>query len=180
MNTLSVNTPQVVDSYPYGRLRTKATFSIEFDSKKGFRSVFQTINPKNGVVNKPKKGTYSEIAFLSTNEDGFVETGSFYLNGDVKKLNEIFKFMAKNFDLYTKEQIEFISISLLADTKRSMVGLVSYCNSSFDDLKPLYESVIKGLVEIVNTGKNKFSDLSFDVDAIENTKDNNFNPFNKK
>lgn len=45
----------IVQNYPYGfKLRTTLYDYIEFDAKKGFRHVTQTINPKNGVLNKPK------------------------------------------------------------------------------------------------------------------------------
>lgn len=175
--TISVNTPQIVDNYPYGRLKTKATFSIEFDVKKGFRSVFQTVNPKTGRINNPKKGTYNEIAFMVIDENGFVENNSYYLNGDIKKTNEVFIFLSKNFDIFTKEQIEFITLSLINDSKMSMRGYVMYCNSKLEDLKPLYDHIVKTLVEIVNTGENKFEGLKFDVDAIEATKEAGYNPF---
>ncbi len=44
------------NDYPYGRLRATAFFNIEH-TKNGFREVFQTINPKDGRENKPKKST---------------------------------------------------------------------------------------------------------------------------
>ena len=66
----SAETAYVVDDYPYGfRLRTQIRYWIE--SKQGFgqRFVSQTLNPKNGVWNKPKAGTYSEIVMLGIDED---------------------------------------------------------------------------------------------------------------
>lgn len=47
-----------VENYPYGRLQCKATFSLEFKEAKGYRTVRQTINPKTGRINNPKKSTY--------------------------------------------------------------------------------------------------------------------------
>jgi hypothetical protein len=59
MNTYYHTTKKaIVDSYPYGRLRATAFFSLEFKKGKGFRSVFQTINPKNNRLNAPKYSTY--------------------------------------------------------------------------------------------------------------------------
>ena len=48
-----------VDDYPYGRQRTTAKFTIETDKQGRQRAVMQTVNPKTGRENKPKKATYS-------------------------------------------------------------------------------------------------------------------------
>jgi hypothetical protein len=50
-----------VNSYPYGRLKATAFFGLEFKRGKGFRTTFQTINPKNGKLNAVKNSTYSPI-----------------------------------------------------------------------------------------------------------------------
>ena len=175
MKTLVVNGLQVVDSYPYGRLRTEARFSIEFNPKKGFRSVFQTINPKNGRVNAPKLGTYSDILYMEI-VDGFItfKQLNFYGGND---LNKAFKFMAENFDLFTKEQIEYITLSLVASTKIDMSGVFTYGGSKFEDLKQLYSHVVETLVKIVKTGENLFNSIELDTVAIEATKPVGFSPF---
>ena len=46
------------DNWPYGKLRTTATFEIE-QTKRGERAVRTTVNPKTGRINKPKKTTYA-------------------------------------------------------------------------------------------------------------------------
>jgi hypothetical protein len=46
-----------VDDYPYGRERTKAKFSVETMKNGNQRGVMQTLNPKTGRWNKPKKTT---------------------------------------------------------------------------------------------------------------------------
>ena len=43
------NTKLTVESYPYGRLKTTAFFSVEKTSK-GYRTEFQTIDPKTGRI----------------------------------------------------------------------------------------------------------------------------------
>lgn len=48
-----------VDDYPYGRQRTTAKFTIETDKQGRQRAVMQTVNPKTGRENKPKKATYA-------------------------------------------------------------------------------------------------------------------------
>ena len=80
-----------VDSYPYGRLRTTAFFSVEFKRGKGFRQVFQTINPKNGRLNAPKNGTYSNVSFLYQEGNGHIHGGGYSLNGG-EYLNRFFYF----------------------------------------------------------------------------------------
>ena len=51
----------VVDDYPYGfRARTQIRYWLEGPTgKRGWRFVSQTLNPKSGRWNKPKKSTYS-------------------------------------------------------------------------------------------------------------------------
>lgn len=58
----SRETAYLVDSYPYGRLRCKIWFWLEHSPTKGFRFCSQTENPKNGVMNAPKKSTYQKVA----------------------------------------------------------------------------------------------------------------------
>ena len=48
-----------VDDYPYGRDRTTAKFTIETDKRGRQRAVMQTVNPRTGRENKPKKATYT-------------------------------------------------------------------------------------------------------------------------
>lgn len=59
---VSPETAYVVDDYPYGRLRCTIKFWLETDVNKGARFCSQTINPKNGRVNAPKKSTYAKLA----------------------------------------------------------------------------------------------------------------------
>lgn len=58
---VSQETAYLVDDYPYGfRLRCKIRYWLEYHTKRGFRFVSQTSNPKRpGLVwNKPKASTY--------------------------------------------------------------------------------------------------------------------------
>ena len=60
---VSRETAYQVSSYPYGRLRCKIWFWLEYGGdNKGWRFCSQTENPKNGRLNAPKKGTYSKFA----------------------------------------------------------------------------------------------------------------------
>ena len=95
-----------IPNYPYGfRLKTTKFDSIEFNKSHGFRYVSQTINPKTGRENKPKKSTYYPIACLYRNEEnGHIDFYALSPNGH-KSLNEAIEFMQVNFSLFTPEQI---------------------------------------------------------------------------
>ncbi len=59
---------QTVNDYPYGRLKCEMSFSVECNTGKGFRSVMQSVNPKTGRVNKPKKSTYYQYVLMYKEE----------------------------------------------------------------------------------------------------------------
>ena len=166
------------ESYPYGRLRTTAFFSLDFDKKKGFRTVFQTIDPKTLRLNNPKKSTYSEIIVMYENqENGHIEYDwfSFY---DDKSKKKAFLFLAQHFDLFTSEQKEYILLRLLAQLKIDIYSMVKWCASDFEALKPLFDPTIKQVVgALKNNNENIFGGISLDFEAIEATKKPNYNPF---
>jgi len=56
-----------IDDYPYGKKRTKVTFSVEGKGAKQ-RPVFQSINPNTGKPNAPKKGTYGRAVKFMQHE----------------------------------------------------------------------------------------------------------------
>ena len=56
------------NNWPYGSKRTTATFLVEQTSK-GERVSRETINPKNGRANKPKKTTFSMKARIVDGSD---------------------------------------------------------------------------------------------------------------
>src|SRR4030042_7007253 len=61
--------PFLVENYPYGyTLRTKIRYWAETTTR-GQRFVSQTLNPKTGLWNKPKKSTYSQIVLIGLNEE---------------------------------------------------------------------------------------------------------------
>lgn len=74
---VSRETAYMVDDYPYGSLKCKMFFWIETVKNKGDRYVTQSINPKNGRENAPKKSTYSAFMYLFVNEKGHVKPASF-------------------------------------------------------------------------------------------------------
>ena len=162
--------------YPYGNLKTTATYKIEFN-KKGFRSIFQTVNPKTGRINNPKAGTYY-IAILPMYDSAgkFDSCGHLQFNGS-EDINTGLHFMNDFFELFTEQQIESIAIHLVAMMKVNAKAQIMYCGTDWEQLKPLMDSQIRAAVEIVKTKDNKFLDCLFDVAKIEALKKPNYNPF---
>lgn len=167
-----------VNNYPYGRLKCTAFFGLEFDKKKGFRSTFQTINPKTNRLNAPKKSTYAHLIVL-VDSDGFITSTHHSFNG-VKELNKACKFIHENFELFTPEQIEYFYIMALAYSKVSMKAAVIYTGATLEALKPLFEPLIKAAVQGANTKENIFDLLVVDEDAYNATKDPDYEPFKIK
>lgn len=63
--------PLIINDYPYGfKLRCTIKYWIETAPKKGDRFCSQTIDPRNGRANKPKKSTFSCIGVMFNDENG--------------------------------------------------------------------------------------------------------------
>ena len=113
------------DSYPYGRLRCQAKWWVEDNGKKGHRVCFQTINPKNGRVNAPKKGTYNMICVLFINpENGHVEHDSVHGYTTAEKVEEFIN----KYNLREKDE-KFLQAYLVA--KRKFDEKMAKANFSF-------------------------------------------------
>lgn len=82
----------VVDDYPYGfRARTQIRYWIE-TTKRGQRFVSQTLNPKTGRWNKPKKSTYQDIMVMVLTEEGHVSntgTGSWATECELQRMERM-------------------------------------------------------------------------------------------
>ena len=134
-----------VQDYPYGRLRTTVFYSVDFDKKKGFRSVFQSINPKNGVLNKPKKGTYSDVLCNYIEEEtGHVKTVCASFNG-MRQILKACKFLSKYFEAFTTEQINnmyaHIIVAIRFDAKMDeLYNNGNYANHC-EQLKPTIDKL---------------------------------------
>lgn len=164
------------DSYPYGRLRTTAFFSVEYN-KKGARTVFQTICPKSGRLNKPKNSTYYEVVLPCEESNGHYDYCGYLNFNGTDDINRGLVFMADFYELFTIEQIKHIAVTILAYAKANVVSYVQYSGSSFDDIKPLVEKQTETLVKIANGGENLFLDCLVDVEAMEATKQPDYQPF---
>lgn len=172
----SSSTKLSTDSYPYGRLKTTAHFSVE-SNKKGFRQIFQTINPKTGRINNPKNGNYYAIMLPMQKDNGHIDfCGHTDMNGG-EEINRACNFMADFFELFTPEEIERISLQLIVMLKVHTKALCIYAGIEFENLKPFIESVVKTAVNIANTKQNLFLSCILDNEKIESLKVPGFNPF---
>lgn len=83
----SEDTAFLVDDYPYGfRLRTQIRYWIE-TTKRGDRFCSQTLNPKTGRWNKPKKSTYCDVMVMFTEpETGHISHTAVSTYSDVEWL----------------------------------------------------------------------------------------------
>jgi hypothetical protein len=168
-----------VKGYPYGyTLRTSLFDTSEFNPKKGYRHVTQTINPKNGVLNKPKKGVYYDLMVRYYDENGHIKTTvlDFVRNG-VKGINKVSEFLNANFELFSVAEMEYLYLKVLASLKIQTVSYVQYCGSTFDDLKPLFEVGAKNMSLGLKEPQNNYFGWQLDEEAIENTKVKDYQPF---
>lgn len=165
-----------VKNYPYGYLKTSAFFSLEFKKNKGFRSVFQTINPKTGKLNKPKYSTYSPLLLMIEKENGHISHISGDFNG-AKAINRDAKLVFEHFDLFTPEQIEHFYLHILLMLKVEAQSMVIYCGADFEKVKPILDPIIKIAVEGAKTKGNLFDKIVLDIEALNACKVPDFNPF---
>lgn len=178
MNYIKTTEKVEVEDYPYGfRLRTTLYDTMEFNPKKGYRHTTQTIDPRNGRLNKPKSSTYAPLKVRYYNEDGHIKTIGFDFMYSTKELNDVCKFISENFDLFTPEEIKYFYNNAVAGAIVNMKSMVMYCGAKFDDLKPLHDNFIEVARKGQNDGLNHFAELVLDVDAIEALKDPKYNPF---
>ena len=166
-----------VENYPYSfTLRTTLFDFVEFNPKKGYRHVTQTINPKTGRENNPKRGVYYPLLVRFRNEEGHIKTKAFDFNGD-EELNRGCEFLAANFDLFTPEEVrylyEYIYPMALVDMKATAI----YGGSNLEELKPLYREFLALCKQGMETGANLFGSMRLDSAAIEATKPEGYNPF---
>ena len=166
-----------VKNYPYGyTLRTTLFDSIQWNPKKGYRHITQTINPKTDRLNAPKLSTYSPLMVRYYNEENHIKILHFHFNGD-KEINEGCKFLSENFDLFTPEEIKYLYDHIYIMSIVDFKGTCVYGGSKPEELKPLYKPFWDTIKEAIKTGENVFSDLFLDTEKIDATKPANFSPF---
>ena len=175
---IAINEPQKVASYPYGSMRTVAHFSVEFAKNKGYRHVFQTVNPKTGRLNNPKKSTYSDLSYMEIGEDGFIQTRSLRLDsGDENQFDKFVSFVSENFELFTEAQVKDMALKLMATIKITVMSSIRYNGAKLEDIKDYFSTPLKKLFDIANTGSNLFSEISIDWEGVKSKEQKDFNPF---
>jgi hypothetical protein len=85
--------------------------------------------------------------------------------------------MYENFYLFTKEQVQDIYAHCFMMLKVNVKAMVIYCGSKFEDIKPLIASCGNFAIDGMRSGENFFNEMLLDVEALENTKQKDFNPF---
>ncbi len=166
-----------VEGYPYGRLRTTVWYWVEFKKGFGFRSMFQSKDPKTGRINKPKAGTYYPGMFMrKDHETGHIKSVCLDFNGD-DEMTRSLALMDKHFDLFTPEQIREIFGTIVTMHRVSMKANAIYCGADVDKLIPIFDPAVKAAVHGFKTGENVFAQCLPDYAAVKALADPNYNPF---
>lgn len=165
------------NDYPYGyTLRTTRFEWVEFNPKRGYRSVTQTINPKTRALNKPKKNTYSMLDILSV-EDGRVkfEGREFYKD---EEYNEICDYIVSHADLLSPQEIEYLYIRAISFIKITAYSQMQYCGSKWEEIKPVIESALNPLLGGLKAKTiDGFKNSRLDYEALEKAKAPGYRPF---
>jgi len=168
-----------VDNYPYGYLKTTAHFGTEYKKGKGYRSTFQTVNPKNGRLNAVKNSTYSSgVRLICTNdENGHADhIGHLDYNG-TDAINKGLYFMQDFKHLLSPEQLKDEAGLIYGMMVVNIKAQVIYCGSKFEDINPLYEAPLKNMKDIMNGEHDNFIGSLLDKAAIDAYKVPDFKPF---
>lgn len=177
MNFFKTTEQVEIKDYPYGYTqKTTAFYSIEFKEGHGFRLVFQTINPKTGRLNNPKKDTYSPVKLLYINDDRHCKSKVCRFSSN-EEINNSCKFLAEHFDCFTPAQIKWIYLEVFAYTVATCKAGVIYGGANKEISKALFMPILSKIREGIATGQNIFSEISIPVEKIEASKDPDYNPF---
>jgi len=148
------NDPYVVDNYPYGyTMRTRMRYWIE-TTNRGQRFVRQSLNPKTGKWNKPKKSTYCQIMLAGLNEENHVKfTGiSMYSSDEAKKFQE--KYQEYFNDYQRKEMINILKMLEVYDKVEYTIRARKFMNKITGEITesvPLFE--MNNYIEVDDDGK---------------------------
>lgn len=101
-----------VKDYPYGyNVRTTLYNYVEHNPKYGYRCVTQTINPKTGKLNKPKKGIYFDFLIRYYNENRHIKIKAFHLFRGEEAVRELSTFVGERLELFSLSELEYIASS---------------------------------------------------------------------
>lgn len=163
--------------YPYGyNMRTSMFFWVEFKPGKGYRAVRQSVNPKNGRMNKPKAGTYTDFMFLAV-VDGKAsfKSKSFY---EAKEYNSVIDWLSDKWQLMNDEERKYCFMKAINYLRVTAKAQCIYCGSKWEDIKPIIEAAIKPLLDGVKSlSLDDFKTSRLDAEALESKKIDGYNPF---
>jgi hypothetical protein len=154
-----------VENYPYGfKLRTTLFDTVDFSMSKGFRHVTQTINPKNGALNKPKKSTYYPLMLRYFDEKNHVKTWASHANGD-KELNSSFKFIGKHYNMFSNDEKEYIRALFMKMIRVSLIATTGFTNVPKEVAEEVYLPLFNKLKENESL-ENVYSDMKVDTEKL--------------
>lgn len=167
-----------VDNYPYGRLKCTAYFGTEFSPKHGFRSTFQTINPKNGRLNAIKKSTYYPISLLYLDpETGHYKHRAFNPSGDTE-VNKALDFVREHYDLFTPEELVYIAAYLKQVATAGVHATIVYKGADKEKALEVGKPAILGLIECTkNPTLENFQAVRIDVEGLNALHVEGYNPW---
>jgi len=189
-----------VENYPYSfSLRTTLFDTIDFDPKKGYRHVTQTINPKNGSLNKPKKSTYYHFMLRYKNDVGHIKIFYIDFNKSFEDMNSVSEKIINVWEYLTNEEKQYLIITFKTFLKVSVYAGIQYAGINEDIIINEYkkltnyinnfgnieEKKIKGVLKKVivsyNTDTNLFLNLpKIDIEKIKEATPEKYNPFTVK
>ena len=95
----------LVDDYPYGYTqRTQIRYWLE-TTKNGDRFCSQTLNPKTGRWNKPKKSTYSDVGMMYRYENGHVKWTGVHTWSDEEFLSRFVELVGDHLTLAQRNKL---------------------------------------------------------------------------
>jgi hypothetical protein len=180
----NTDTKVTCENYPYGfKMKTTKTDWLEFSPKKGFRHCSQTIDPKTGRLNNPKKSTYYTVGILGIDENQHTKFWACGFNGE-KEMKISYKHLYFEFDKYTGPQMEYLYIEAMLYLKVHCKAMIMYTGADWDNVRPLIDVAVKTLVQAINCKGtlNLWGDIldSIDFEALEATKKPHYSPFQVK
>lgn len=166
------------NEYPYGRLRTTAYFGTEFKKGKGFRSTFQTINPKTGRLNAVKVSTYYPVMLMRLDaETGHYKHSTMNPNSN-EGVNKTLDFVRENFELFTPDELKEIAAHLLAVTKAGMQAIITYCGADKDKVLEVGTPGYKALLHFYKEPTfDNLQAVHIDAEGMEALKVEGYNPW---
>lgn len=110
---------RTIPDYPYGNHRTLLRAWMEYRPKHGFRFVTCTLNPKTRKWNRPKAGTYADLAVMTWNpENGHIEPVGLHYHASADQIDQ---FESRHGHLFTDAHRHMVRLMRAARVAESKV-----------------------------------------------------------